>query len=68
MLTKEQAAAFLFSQTACALAEIESMKAANFGCVLRGIPLTYGEAEFQSVPDHFGIGHNAAVTLLQSST
>ncbi len=66
-MTPEQAAAFVQSQTACALAEIEAMKAANVSRDQQGHSHAYGEEAFLAVPDQFGIGHNAVVQLFRDA-
>jgi hypothetical protein len=67
-MTKNQSAAYLFSQSACALAEIEGMKAENAIRGMRGEPLAYNEAAFIAVIDNYGIHHNGAVALLNEAT
>jgi hypothetical protein len=63
-MTREQAAAFVFSQSVAALAEIAAMQAAN-----SQFPSDqpYGEAAFRAVPDQFSLGHNAVLTLMQDA-
>jgi hypothetical protein len=66
-MTPEQAAAFVQSQTACAMANIASMHAENRERELQGHTHAYGPDAFRSVPDQFGIGHNAVVILFQEA-
>ena len=66
-MTPEQAAAFVQSQTACAIAEIEAMKAENQGRIANGYSLAHDEGSFRSIPDEFGIGYNDVVKLFQDS-
>lgn len=62
-MTPEQKAAFVMSQTACALAEIEAMKAANTERERAGYALAYGEESFLAVIERYSIGHNAVIGL-----
>jgi hypothetical protein len=62
-MTPEQAAAFVQSQTACALSEIEAMKAENRLAVVQHYTAPYNEAAFRAVPDQFGIGHNSVLNI-----
>ena len=50
--------AYTFSQTVCALARIEAMKALNAERAHRGEVLAYDEAAFEAVPVDFSITHN----------
>lgn len=65
IMTPEQAAAFVNAQTACALAEIEGMRAANAIAVLNEKPMPYGYNEFSAVPSRFGIEHNTVLQLFE---
>lgn len=60
-MTDEQKAAFIFSQSICALAEIEGMKAENKYRERRGEATAYNEKSFFDVIDKYGIHHNAVV-------
>jgi hypothetical protein len=62
-MTDEQKAAFVNAQTACALAEIAAMQAAN-SQFPQDQP--YDEKAFLAVPDKYVIGHNAVVGLFHS--
>lgn len=71
-MTPEQQAAFVASQTACALIEMEAMKAANvaFDARNRGpwdkaMP-RHTETDFKALIDKYGIHHNAVITVYQS--
>ena len=57
--------AFVYSQTVCALAKIEAMKAENRMRELNGQALAYGEQAFLSVPDEYQIGWNSVVSYLR---
>ena len=66
-MTPEQAAAFVQSQTACAMAEIASMRAANREREMQGHTHAYDETAFRAVPDDFGIGYNAVAVLFHDA-
>lgn len=57
-MTPEQKAAYINAQVACALAEIEAMKAANRQREIQGYTPAYGEEAFAAVPDRYGISNN----------
>lgn len=59
-----QKAAFLMAQTACMLAELEAMKAANRARQMQDQSDAYGENEFLALIDRYGIHHNGAITTL----
>ena len=61
-----QKAAFIMAQTACMMAELEAMKAANRQRQRNDFSDAYGEDEFNALPDRFGLGHNAVVSFFQS--
>ena len=63
VLTMRQVA-FLFSQSVCALAEIEGMKAENMMRESRGEAMAFTYDMIAEVPQKYGIHHNSAVTLL----
>lgn len=67
-MTPEQAAAFVQSQTACAMAEIASMHAENREREIQDHTHAYGPEAFRAVPDEFGIGYNDVVGLFQGQT
>lgn len=58
-------AAFIFSQTACATAELLAMQAENAAAAAAGAPLPHTGDAFRAVPDHHAIGWNAAVAYLR---
>ena len=62
MNTAEKRIAFIQSQTACALADIEGMKAEN-----AQFPENqqYGKDDFFAIPDRYGISHNAVIEYLR---
>ncbi len=64
-MTPEQSAAYINAQTACALAEIEAMKAANRDAELKGDVPRFGWGDFINIPDRYGIHHNAVVSSFQ---
>lgn len=66
-MTPEQTAAFIQSQTACAMAEIEAMKAENTMRALQDFSPAYNETSFRAVPDEFGIGHNSVVEIFRAA-
>jgi len=66
-MTPEQSAAFVNSQVACALAEIEMMKAANHERLSSGEALAYNDESFAEIQDRFGIGRNAVVQVMRNS-
>jgi len=57
--------AFVNAQTACALADIESMKAANAERAAQGLANAYGEQDFLNVQSRYMIGHNAVIEFLR---
>ena len=65
-MTPEQKAAFIFSQVACALAQIEGMKVMNTERERNGLALAYDEQAFLDVPIQYGITHNAVVEFFRS--
>lgn len=64
-MDETQKAAFIMAQTACMLAEMEAMKAANRTRQRNDFSDAYGEDEFLALADKFGIGHNAVLTLFR---
>ena len=59
--------AFIQTQTALMLAEMEHMKAANQECLLVGKPIAYGDeqwADFRAAWNNI-LGHNALISFLQ---
>ena len=66
-MTPEQAAAFVQSQTACAMAKMASMHAENRDREMRGHTHAHGAESFAAIPDEFGIGYNSVVSLFQDA-
>jgi hypothetical protein len=60
-MTEEQKAAYVNAQTACALIEMEGMKALNLERDRRGHSLAYTEEDFLKVIEKYGIHHNAVM-------
>lgn len=60
-MTNEQKAAFINSQVACAMADIEAMKAENQHREMQGKSQAYGAEDFFAIPDRYGISHNAVL-------
>ena len=64
-MNEAQQAAYVFSQSVCALAEIEGMKADNqyrLGC---GHQVAYVDADFERVAGKYGIDHNSVLSLFR---
>jgi hypothetical protein len=66
-MTPEQAAAFVQSQTACLMAEMASMHAENYERQLNNQTHAHDYASFAALPDEYGIGYNAVVSLFQNA-
>lgn len=64
-MTPEQKAAYVIAQSACMNARMESMKAANTQATFHGQPPLYQEWDFISLPDEFGLHHNAICLFFQ---
>ena len=60
-----QQAAYVIAQAACAMCEVEAMKADNERCRQQGVSDAYGESHFMALQDKYGIHHNAVITLFQ---
>ena len=58
-------AAFITSQTACALIEMEGMRAENEFCKQVKINQRYMETDFQGIPAKYGIDHNSVIGYLR---
>lgn len=56
---------FLQSQIACALIEVEAMKADNQQREMQGSSPCWNGDDFRRLWDTYGIHHNAAVTTLR---
>lgn len=59
----EEKVAYVNAMTACALAEIAAMQAANAHMAIIGEGPVYDAQHFRDVPDRFGIHHNAVLSL-----
>lgn len=64
MDTAAKRIAFIQAQTVGAMARIEAMKAMNACRERSGYAQAYTEADFDRVPEEFGIGHNQVVSYL----
>ncbi len=63
-MSEERMIAFLGSQVACAMIEMEAMKAENKYREMRGESIGYVEIDFIKLIDKYGIGHNSAIETL----
>lgn len=61
-MTEEQNAAYVSSQSACALIEAMGMVAENTHRQQCGKIIVYGEEAFNALINKYGIHHNAIVT------
>lgn len=61
-----QRAAFLMSQTACALIEAMGMQALNKQREALGHSMAYDDQAFADLIDKYGISHNAALHTLRA--
>lgn len=64
-MTDEQRAAFVFSQSACALIEAMGMVAENKHREQCGHSVAYGDEAFAALIDKYGIHHNAVLTTFE---
>jgi hypothetical protein len=64
-MTPEQRAAYVNAQTAAALIELESMKAANREREMHGHALAWGEDAFLELITRYGLDGNAIVRMFQ---
>ena len=60
-MTDEQRAAFLISQTTCAMIEAMGMHADNMQRQHQGASMAYDGGAFENLINKYGIGHNAAL-------
>jgi hypothetical protein len=60
-MTPEQQAAYIISQSACMLAEMEAMKATNAMPFAGTQTILYSPADFEALPTKYGVHHNAVV-------
>jgi hypothetical protein len=68
-MNKTQAAAYVNSQVACALIEMQGMVAANVQASKnhRGYEhfvLPFDQSHFNALINHYGISHNAVLTVM----
>jgi hypothetical protein len=64
-MTTEETVAYVHSQTACALIELEAMKAENANRAMRGETQAYGEQAFNDLINRYGIHHNAVIGIFR---
>lgn len=57
-------AAFIISQSACMQAELAAMEERNRTARRSGARPSHGPADFEALPDRYGLGHNSVVTYL----
>ena len=60
-MTPEQQAAFIISQSVCAMIEAMSMMTANHQREREGLVIAYNESHFKELADRYVIGSNAVV-------
>lgn len=61
-MTEEQNAAYIFSQSACALIEAMGMVAENTHRQRCDKRIAYGDGDFNKLISKYGIHHNAVIT------
>ena len=66
-MNREEAAAYVFAQAVCALAEIQGMKALNDYRKILGHQIAYDDGPFVEVIEKYGIHHNAVINLYQAA-
>lgn len=66
-MTPEQAAAYVFSQSVAALAEIEGMKAENAHQEACGNSVAYGEDAFLAIANRYGVHHNSVCEIFRAA-
>lgn len=64
-MTPEQEAAYVISQSACAMIAAMGMAAQNQLAAAEGASIPYGEYEFNALIEKYGIHHNAVLTVMQ---
>ena len=62
-----EAIAYVNGQVACALAEVEGMKAENAQRTLRGESMAYVYDDFVAIIDKYCISHNGVLGLFQNA-
>lgn len=60
-MTPEQQAAFIISQSVCAIIEMAGMQAANQQRLLNNESVRYTEQDFLSIIETNVVGHNAVI-------
>ena len=63
-MTLEERAAYINSQVACALIEMEGMKAENMQRAHLGQSMAYSDTSFIALIERYGIGYNAVLSYL----
>lgn len=64
-MTDEQEAAYVSSQTACALITAFGMVAENQDRLSQGKTIAYGEEAFNDLINEYGIHHNSVITTFR---
>ncbi len=65
MIEPTSKAAFIISQSVCAMAEIAGMVSDNQLAAQLGERVVHGPYHFEKVIEKYGIGHNAVVGFLE---
>ena len=60
-MSPEEKRTYMDSQIACALIEMESMKAMNYERDAQGLAQAYNEEAFLDLIEKYGIHHNAVI-------
>lgn len=60
-MTESQQAAYVVAMSACVIAEVAAMKAANFAASQERTPPPYNEQSFKDLITRYGIHHNAVI-------
>jgi hypothetical protein len=64
-LSEEQKVAYIQAMVACALIEMEGMKAENQHRLNCGESIAYGKEQFDGIIERLGIHHNGVLGLFQ---
>ncbi len=64
-MTREEKVAYINSQIACMLAEMEGMKAANAHCAVFNETPVHSEQDFLDLPVRYGVTHNQVLGYLR---
>jgi len=62
-MTNKQSAAYVFSQSICALAKIAGMAAKNQQHLIEYEEAFYDESDFEKVIEEYSIHHNGVMTV-----